>query len=473
MPKQGKTLGTIARKASLIAATATLFAFGGASAADAYQAANGWIASDYVTGFSHGDAAGPAGLIFDGSGNLLVSDGYTDSLYKVAPGGGTAAGSQLRSGYGDAEGLAFDTSGRLYMARATQHDVVELNPASGEVMRTVVSGLPCPVGLATDPVSGDLFVSNVFCPGGGIFRISHFQNGSGTLTRYAGTQDADGLTFGPDGTLYAAAGTKVVSISGTNTSKPGAVSDVANVPEVDGIVFAPQTAQDDAYLVVNRNDGEIDRLDFNGRLTPVLTGASRGDLVTVGPDRCIYADLQDRVIKLGPATGECFFSPPVQPSFPSGSQGVLGERVAARTVNTAIKAKAPKYVRRGSRYQVTLRVADRSSATAHTVIVTDRLPRGTRFVSARSSRGVRCRTNKRRTVLTCRKKTLGSGKTFTIRLVLRALRGSKYTNVANVKSHDLDPVPGNNRAKTVTRVRSGNKVLGVQRRGARLPRTTG
>jgi hypothetical protein len=117
------TLSALARNAVATAAitAATLF---GATAAQAYQTAPGWVASDNVTGFDHGSGAGPVGLAFDGSGNLLVSALSSASLHKVAPGGGTAAATKIHDGYGQAAGLAFDKSGRLYMARGTQHDVV-------------------------------------------------------------------------------------------------------------------------------------------------------------------------------------------------------------------------------------------------------------------------------------------------------------------------------------------------------------
>jgi uncharacterized repeat protein (TIGR01451 family) len=445
------TYGTVfrsaARKAAVVTAlTTTLLA--GATAAHAYQTANGWTASDYVTGFGHGNDAGPVGLAFDGSGNLLVADTWTAALHKVAPGGGTAAATQIRAGYGDAEGLAFDKNGHLYLARGNQHDVVELNPESGEVMRTVVSGLPCPVGLATDPISGDLFVSNVFCRGGGIDRITGFANGPGVAHRYAGAQDADGLTFAPDGTLYAAAGNKIVRISGTNTGSPGSVSDVAPLPAVDGIAYAPATSQAPDYLVANRNDGEIDRVDFNGTVTPVLTGGSRGDLVTVGPDRCMYADLQDRVIKLGPASGPCSFAPPVQPGI-----DVLGERSTNRVVDMAVKAAAPKRVKRQSRFTLTLTVANRSKNSAHAVVVTDKLPKGTKLVLARSARGVKC--TRHGSTVSCRRSALAGRNWFTIKLRMLAKSRSLYTNSAAVKSHDLDPKPGNNKARTKTRVRRG------------------
>lgn len=440
MLTDGTTRSGLARRVLASAAIGAILLLG-ASAAQAYQTTPGWVATDYVTGFDHGSEAGPVGLAFDADGNLLVSNNSTASLHKVGPGGGTATGTKIRDGYGAATGLAFDKSGRLYMARATQHDVVELNPASGELIRTVVAGLPCPVGLATDPVSGDLFVSNVFCPTGGIFRITGFASGPGKATRYAGTQDADGLTFAPDGTLYAAGGTEVVSIGGTSSASPGTVTHVADVPNVDGIAYAPATTSEPAYLVTVRTDGEVDRVEFDGTLTPILTGGSRGDLVTVGPDRCVYADLQDRVIKLGPSTGACGFA----------LQDVLGTRDTRRLVDTSIKATGPKSVKPKRTFALKLKASNRSRNTAHTVVVTDTLPKGTKFVKARASKGVRCK--RRGSKLTCRKHTLGARKSFVVSLRVRSVRGKAYTNSAKVKSNDLDPVPGNNRSKSKTKVK--------------------
>jgi hypothetical protein len=442
MLTDGTTRSSLVRRVLITAAVGATALFG-ATAAQAYDTAPGWVATDYVTGFDHGSEAGPVGLAFDTAGNLLVTDAPAASLHKVPPGGGTAAGTKIRDGYGGATGLAFGKDGRLYMARGLQHDVVELNPASGEVLRTVASGLPCPVGLATDPVSGDLFVSNVFCKRGGIFRISDFASGEGDTSRYAGDQDADGLTFAPDGTLYAAGGTRIVRISGTDTKNPGTVSTVVELPNVDGIAYAPASTAGPEYLVVVRTDGEVDRVDSNGQVTPIMTGASRGDLVTVGPDQCVYADLQDRVVKIGPSTGSC--------SFASPSQDVLGVRNTPRVVDTAIKATASKSVKRGRRFDLKLRVSNRSRNTAHTLVVTDTLPKGVTFSKARAARATKCK--RRGRTVTCKRKTLGAHKAFTITLRVKSVRGKAYTNSAKVKSNDLDPAPGNNRSKSKTKVK--------------------
>lgn len=463
-----------------LAISASALALSAGSAA-AYTVSSGWIAEDYVTGFSGSpgpEDAGPIGLAFDSSANLLVTDITNGTFHRVPPGGGTAAGTLVATGLGKPAGLAFGADGRLYMARADQARVDEIDPANASVIRTVVSGnkVLCPTGLATDPLSGDLFASNK-CGGGNIARISNPAGSSASASTYT-NGESDGLTFAPDGTLFAAADdSRVDSISGTNSSSPGQRTTIANVDEIDGIAYSPAQPGQDAYLVVNRNNGEIDKLDFAGNLTPIVTGASRGDLVTVGPDHCIYADLQDRIIKVSPASGSCTFSTPVQPTGTSGggsgggSGGVLGTKAERRVVDTAIKARATKSVRRGSRFTVKLRVSNKSRTTAHKVVVTNKLPKGTKFVSARSVHGVSCRHTRKS--VTCRLSKLRGRHGFTIKLVLRAVHRSRYTDTARVKSSDLDPAPGNNKSRARTKVRSGSHVLGVQRRGGRLPRTTG
>lgn len=450
MPVDGSIRTLATRKIAGLASVTALVLAAGSGSAQAYDAASGWTASDYVGGFAHQPGgAGPVGLAFDGSGNLLVAVTATASLHKVPPGGGSADSTKLRDGYGGATGLAFDKSGRLYLARGKEHDIVELNPASGEVIRTVTTGLPCPAALATDPVSGDLFVSNVFCPGGSIMRITGFANGPGVARAYAGGQDADGLTFAPDDTLYAAAGDQVLRITGTNTKNPGTVSQLATVPDADGIGYSPANGLDGDYLVVAGNDGDIDRVGLDGSVGPVVTNAGRGDLVTVGPDHCVYADLQDSVLKIGPATGTCGFATPVQPGV--GQGGVLGERVANRVVDTSVKAKAPKSVVRGRRFTLRLSVANKSKAASHTTTLTDTLPKGVKFVRAHAGRGVSCRRHSR--TLTCRKASIAARKSFTVSIVLKSVSGNKYVNAAKVRSTDLDPAPGNNESKTTTKVR--------------------
>src|SRR5205085_2218730 len=115
--------------------------------------------------------------------------------------------------------------------------------------------------LAVDPISGDLFVSGFLNV---IYRISDFASGPGTATIYANVP-ADGIAFGPDGTLYAAENlSDVVRIAGTDKPNAGQVSaSLAQVPGADGIAVAagPDPTRP-PFLLVNTNGGTIVKVDL-------------------------------------------------------------------------------------------------------------------------------------------------------------------------------------------------------------------
>src|SRR5215831_17229808 len=219
-----------------------LLAAGLVRPASGFTTAPGYAATNFATGFPFacsGTCIGPIGLAFDVSGNLLVGDYVTGFLYKFGPAGGVAsAATQVNAVAipGRPAGLAFSKDGRLYLARQGSGDVVELDPATGTIVRTVTTILHA-TGLATDPVSGDLFVSTADAQAS-IRRVSNFASGPGTVTAYTAV-GADGLAFGPDGTLYAAFGSGLAAIAGTNTPTPGTVLFAVPVPAgTDGMAVS-------------------------------------------------------------------------------------------------------------------------------------------------------------------------------------------------------------------------------------------
>jgi len=302
------------------------------------QAAAGYRVTNFATGFGNDGELGPIGLAFDPAGNLYVGDFVTGYIYKFGPGGGVAsAATQLNKSPipGTPAGLAFDKQGNLYLARqnvSSQNsgDVVQLDPSNASILRTVVS-VPLATGLATDPLSGDLFVSQIQI--GMIQRITGFLNGPGTATVYATVgegNEIDGLSFGPDGTLYAAIKTQLVGkITGTNSASPGTVTYLpVIVPSIDGMAVSADP--DIPFLYGNRNDGIITKIDL--AMTPpalsnIFQGGTRGDFVTVGPDGCLYATQTDRVLLVTNADGTCL-APPLGPLFPSNP--VMPTRTATR-----------------------------------------------------------------------------------------------------------------------------------------------
>ena len=260
------------------------------AAALGYSTASGYTARDYATGFPSASCCGwgPIGVAFDQSDNLYVADTADGQIYRFAPGGGQAGdGTRVsQSGIpGSPAGLAMTRDGRLYLARSRSNDVVEVDAGNGRVLRTVAAGIACATGLAVDPASGDLFVSQDQC-GDTIYRISGFAHGPGTATSYVSNlRGVDGISFGNNGTLWAESNGEVESIGGTASGSPGAVTPVTFVSKADGVAAGVASAGGGPpFVVVNRNDGAVTRADLT--TDPIVhqdifSGGSRGDFAAV------------------------------------------------------------------------------------------------------------------------------------------------------------------------------------------------
>ena len=287
-------------------------------------AAAGYAVSTFASGFAYGSSCvGPVGLAFDSQGTLLVDDAANGNLYGFPPQGGSAdPGHLIGSPFGDVgvSGLVFGRHGSLYIgARAgglcdSLNAIAQINPSTGQIIRQLNAPGSCVVGLAIDPLSGDMFVSDTF---GGISALSGYTSGPGTYMTYAfgGAEDMDGMTFAPDGTLYAAneASGAIYSITGTNSATPGVATEISSVPGADGITLVTDPSNASLpYVVVNSNDGDVIKIDQTtspATLTTIYSGGSRGDFVTVGPDGCMYATQTDRIIRITNADGSCDFQP--------------------------------------------------------------------------------------------------------------------------------------------------------------------
>ena len=227
---------------------------------------------------------GPLGIAFDSSGNLWALDGYDSgitgepTLIEVPRGGGpeqswSLAGLVAQGGYcgpgpcGPWLGLTFGKDGSLYASLqgdigeygyGVNGGVVQLLPQPGgtitdRVVASPASGiLDCATGIATDPVSGDLFVTTQDCASGNapytVVRIGDPSSATPTVTGYAngcspavtGDCTLDGITFGPDGTIYVAG---VSGAEGTVYSIPGsAVANTTGMPWVGTAVVSVDDA---------------------------------------------------------------------------------------------------------------------------------------------------------------------------------------------------------------------------------------
>lgn len=321
----------------------------------AYSASGGYTASDYVSGIPYCcdpvGGRGPMGLAFDSSGNLYVADfqdpsGSLSVLYKFAPGGGTASDTN-RIGIlpPDTISLAFGSDGKLYGGGLFSGDIDEIDTSTGTGIRTVAS-LGCGMrGLAMDPMTGDLLAASS-C---GIKRISNYSTGPGTVSTFnADITSADGINFGPDGTVYVADGGSgsPLALAGTNTSTPGTVLEVfPRVPSLDGIgVGIPSPSSQTGFLLVNRNDGVITKVDATtnpATLTDIFNGGSRGDFVTTGADGCLYATQTDRIVRVTNADGTCSLYPPTAPLLRLAPTKIPPTAVGTQVSFTATLDNAP------------------------------------------------------------------------------------------------------------------------------------
>ncbi|MEA2360917.1 MAG: hypothetical protein QOD71_62, partial [Thermoleophilaceae bacterium] len=240
---------------------------------------------------------------------------------------------------GSTHGLAFGKDGRLYLSLTTQNKVVEINPLDGAEMRDVAA-VTTPIAIATDPLTGDLFVSSVNSTQF-LTRIADPAGAAPTASNYAGGfSDLDGITVAQDGTLYVAdrgANPNIIKVAGTAdcTTPPCLKTPLVEVPNADGIGLAANPDPSvQPFIIVNRTDGQITKVDLSvdpPALSTVLTNGSRGDFVTVGLDGCLYATQTDRVLKITLADNTCDLAPssPVLPVTvgvtPAGAGTVVSE----------------------------------------------------------------------------------------------------------------------------------------------------
>jgi hypothetical protein len=316
-------------------------------------AASGYVVTPYVIGlqannFSYGDGQvnfggcpGAAGIAFDTSGNIYVSDLPTGDIYKLPSGGGVAGASTLLNGtLGSAVGQLVYEGGNLYAAQGattggtSTGGVIELDPSNGTVVGTVVTGIPCAEGMAADPLSGDLFV-NDSCEGPSgsntLYRVSNPGSGSATLSSYATLPNQGNyqITFASDGTIYTFGGTQfsgdyagtVVKVGGTNTTQPATVTTLSSINAADDILLAAGTAAGGGahYLIsgslaINPNSSGLGTFDLTS--SPPSAGALLANsnvgiqalIAVFGPDGCVYLADGNAVFRITDTAGDCTYS---------------------------------------------------------------------------------------------------------------------------------------------------------------------
>lgn len=300
-----------------------------ATASFGQTAASGYAVATVVTGFaSQSFGVGPTGMALDTAGNLYVSECYcpgtnqSQGIYKFGPGRGVASPVTELATASSLGGvpwvLAFGKDGNLYAALVDVGKVVQVDTVTGAVVRLLATGIFSASDVATDPLSGDLFVDQ----SGGANNIYRVSPTSGTVTLYATVPNAQGLTFAPNGTLYATSINlqEVVKISGTNSPPPTPTSwtAVAFVPVIGGVAVSATPGTPFVYAS-GLFDGKITKVDLTTSpptLTNVVRGGSFGANLAVGPDGSLYASQSNGVIRITNADATSL-PPPLGPLFPT------------------------------------------------------------------------------------------------------------------------------------------------------------
>lgn len=190
------------------------------------------------------------GITFDYQGNLYASISNAGLVKKITPDGTI---SQYANGFNRPSGLAFDTSGNLYVSN-NNGVIKKVTPLGSSNLFT--SGFDYPQGLAMDN-SGILSVgsTNAISKVDSSGNITLFASGIGTGTRQ--------ITYDTIGNLFVASNGHTVKKITSNGTVTTINADFTKLVYPTGIV-----SDSTGYLYVsNSGNGTISRMDTNGNIS--------------------------------------------------------------------------------------------------------------------------------------------------------------------------------------------------------------
>lgn len=224
-----------------------------------------------------------AGVMFLAGGgraqNLFVTDEDSGNIYEYTPGG---LRSTFASGLTSPTGLAFDSSGDLFVACGGPQEgsIVEITP--GGVKSTFASSFANPFGLAFDS-AGDLFASGTSIAGiirtQGAASILKFTP-DGTKSSFAsGLLDPSGLAFNSAGNLYVGSASllnplrpTVNSITEITPSGTKSIFATGFSNAVDGLAFNSAGSLYVSAFGLTAGTGSIDIISPDGTKSTFATG---------------------------------------------------------------------------------------------------------------------------------------------------------------------------------------------------------
>ena len=244
-----------------------------------------------------GAGIGPVGLLHDGT-SMFVSDWCNAATYRYSVGPtvpwplASAAVNGLTNGLALRQGEYFGIAG-LHQS-IVESGIYQFDPLTLQLGR-LITPAPCrdTRGLATDPVTGALFVTGD-C---GLWRINDIDGPLATITPIVKATDLDGVAVTEDGQVWA------VDVTGKSVGRYDTQGKlIASWPIVDvpiGVAIAPRSAPTSirGAVFTNNADGVVTMVDIarGARISQVALGGSRGDFAAFGPDGHLYVTQPNRV----------------------------------------------------------------------------------------------------------------------------------------------------------------------------------
>lgn len=250
---------------AFLLAVAVLFPTSAAKATTVYMSSNSDDVNRYtspgpVSNFAHLPfGTNPEGLAFDSSGNLFVAGG--GNVSKITPGGTVSVFANLPFSAGG-YGMASDPSNNLYVADSFIGEISKITPAG--VVSTYAT-IPGPIDLTFDS-TGNLYVvvSNaikVIAPGGGALS---------TYATLTGHPNLYGLAFDTAGNLYVSDITsttllKIAPGGGSFSNFPTTLSSGPKGLLFDGgLLYAAQPNEDKISTITLAGNASTFGIGLNG-----------------------------------------------------------------------------------------------------------------------------------------------------------------------------------------------------------------
>jgi len=190
-----------------------------------------------MTGLSY-----PRDLIFDpGQTSLLVSNFGLGQILRLNL--STGAVTTLLTNQGTVDGLAYDPAGQLFAVVNHHTQIVQLDPTSGAILKTLTVVTDHTVGyygldgLTYDSYTGDLWVSDVGTGANCLVEIPTDLSGF-TLVQVGNFSSPDGIISDGHGNLFVGAGLVTVIEYNIPTNT---ITKRVKVSSVDDVVMVPST----------------------------------------------------------------------------------------------------------------------------------------------------------------------------------------------------------------------------------------